>query len=847
MGNSKMDKRFDMIRQYNKMIEQQVGHAVRPLRINDQFHGDGFVNLLNKYGTPQDTTEQYHFQREADVPDDQLTAFYEGNGLFAKIIDTPAEEAVKHGFTIDGLNDPDTLDFFMEALDELDWEETAMIAGKWTRLFGGAIVVMLINDGKGIDEPLDWSNIQSIDDLRVYDRSVISPDTASMFSYESNDPFRTRGSRLGMPERYHVYSKYGTFTVHESRCLVFQNGCLPENCSNADYQLWGIPEYLRIQRAIRDAELAHGSAVKMLDRSVQAVYKMKDLAQLLATEEGESAVLRRLQTIDLARGLLSSIIIDNEGEDYDFRQFQFGGVNEVIDSTCNFLSALTSIPQTILFGRSPAGMNSTGESDMENFYNFVERIQKRTLRSNLRYLLSVIAQAGMYTGEIKEIPKIKVSFNPLWSMSDLEQADLDLKRAQIKQTMAQTTQVYVDMQAIDPSEVRSKLAESEDFDVENILDNMSDADAEDELFAGLEANEADNHFGGNSSDTAPAATKLPQDMTDEELAQIAKNKAEMDDNSEGTQTPIKDIKHDSVGVIVISNGKVLCGTRMNDNSPGTICGPGGHIEKGETPEEAAFRETEEEFGISPTELIPIGYGPTEPGSGLSPCIFLCTEYEGEPDCIDGEISSPKFLTLEELEMLEPSMFQPFKDGLDKIISALKSDNSSTFPLISEIPIDKSVKTSKIKISSIHAQNTDYGVKGMKWGERKTNCVECRNMLKSKLSSGELSKTLNEKKQSKHDASSERYKQEIAKGNHPSIVTVSKEKQRQLIDKYTEEGIAINMPNGSIRVYFEDDEEIGISNSLSGKSSTKTNCGFIHYSKDGTHIVPAIKETEDDQI
>jgi len=694
LGNSNIEKRFDLIKQYNKMIEQQAGHAVRPIRVNDQFHGDGFINLLNRYGTTQDTTEQYRFQREADVPDDQLTAFYEGNGLFAKIIDTPAEEAVKHGFTMDDVSDPETLDFFYEALDELDWEEAAMTAGRWTRLFGGAIVVMLINDGRGIDEPLDWSNIQSIDDLRVYDRSVITPDTSSMFSYQSNDPFRTRGSRLGTPERYLVYSRYGTFTVHESRCLVFQNGTLPENCTNTDYQLWGMPEYIRIQRAIRDTELAHGSVVKMLDRSVQAVYKMKDLAQLLATDEGESAVLRRLQTIDLARGLLSSITIDNEGEDYDFKQFQFGGVNEVIDSTCNFLSALTSIPQTILFGRSPAGMNATGESDMENFYNYVERIQKRTLRSNLRYLLSVIAQAGMYTGEIKEIPKIKVSFNPLWSMSELEQADLDLKKAQIQQTKASTAQIYVDMQAIDPSEVRNKLAESEDFDVENMLDDMPDTD--DDLFAGMEASEEDNPLEGNSSDTAPAATKLPQDMTDEELAQIAQNGAEMDDNEEGTQIPTETVKHGSVGVIVISNGKILCGTRMNDNSPGTICGPGGHVEEGETPEDAAFRETEEEFGISPTELIPIGYGPTEPGSGLSPCIFLCTEYEGEPDCIDGEISSPRFLTLEEIELLGPSLFQPFKDGLDKIVSVLKSDSSSTFPFISENPIDKSAKLSKIK-------------------------------------------------------------------------------------------------------------------------------------------------------
>lgn len=50
--------------------------------------------------------------------------YYEGNGLFAKIIDTPAEEAIKHGFELKDVSDQAVEDFYTEALDELDWEET---------------------------------------------------------------------------------------------------------------------------------------------------------------------------------------------------------------------------------------------------------------------------------------------------------------------------------------------------------------------------------------------------------------------------------------------------------------------------------------------------------------------------------------------------------------------------------------------------------------------------------------------------------------------------------------------------------------------------------------------------
>lgn len=699
MDDRRKDQAERIVKRYAHLIEMQAGKAVRPYR------ADGYVNMMNKYGTSKDTTEGYRFRAEPVVPDELLTMYYEGNGLFAKIIDTPAEEAIKHGFTLESTKDQKIEDFYTEALDELDWEEMAMTAIRWARLFGGSIAVMMINDGRGIDEPLDWRNIRSIDDIRVYDRSVIQPDYQSMFSYDPRDPFRTRGSRLGMPEFYHVTSRTGTFTVHDSRCLVFQNGILPENTTNSIYQLWGIPEYVRINRAIRDAEVAHGSATKLLDRSVQAVYKMKDLAAELATEEGEDRVLRRLQTIDMARGLLNSITIDSEGEDYDFRQFQFSGVSDVIDSTCNFLSALTSIPQTILFGRSPAGMNATGDADLENWYNYLERIQKRMVKKNLRYLLSVIFQAGVRTGEVDEVPKIKVEFNPLWSLSDTEQADLDQKRAQTQFTRAQTAQLYIDKQVIDPSEVRAKLADSEEFDVENMLDEYDDEDlfpdepAEGGQVSGdvgqsifeqgqfadyaegtsTEEHKKDPGGDGEAPAAAPAATKLPQDMSDEERQQSAANapqnraKASVQSvKGDGNTSTPEDTKA-CVGVLVVSQGKVLSGTRKTEFGHGLICGPGGHIKEGESPKQAAFREAEEEFGISPKELIPLGRGPMELDTGIQPYIFLCTEYEGEPNCVDGEMADPQFRTLEEIELLTPSLFQPFADDVKLLKAVLRGE------------------------------------------------------------------------------------------------------------------------------------------------------------------------------
>ena len=101
---------------------------------------DGYVNLLNKYGTKQDNSEAYKFEREPVIPDMQLTGLYEGNGLFSKIIDTPAEEALKHGFDLN-LKSDELNAFVEDALDDLEWEERAATAIKWARLYGGALIV----------------------------------------------------------------------------------------------------------------------------------------------------------------------------------------------------------------------------------------------------------------------------------------------------------------------------------------------------------------------------------------------------------------------------------------------------------------------------------------------------------------------------------------------------------------------------------------------------------------------------------------------------------------------------------------------------------------------------------
>lgn len=434
---------------------------------------DGFPDVLHRY-----SMESSIYDSGMLIPDYDLAEKYQYNGLFSKIIDRPAEEALKHGIEYN-ISDQTLADFLDDALDRLDWEEKATTAIRWARLFGGAVIVMLLDDGRGLEEPVNWQDIRSVEELRVYERAIVQPDPNCYLT--------------GKAEYFDISSTYGGFfRVHRSRCLVFKNGSLPEYAAPQQYFYWGLPEYVRIRRDLSIALHTHQSAANMIDKSVQPVYKQRGLQSTLAGPDGDDQVLKRLQVLDASRGMLNSVAVDMDGEDYSFQTFQLSGASEILESTYSLLSAVTCIPQTILFGRSPSGENATGESDLENYYNFVEGIQKRMLKKNIRTLLKAVVQAGVYDGSIAEPQTIKPTFKPLWSLSEAEQATVELSKAQRAQATAQTAQLYIDMQVLQPDEVRQALARDGTLNIEDILDNQPEDEQDDgwaALLEGLEAND----------------------------------------------------------------------------------------------------------------------------------------------------------------------------------------------------------------------------------------------------------------------------------------------------------------------------------------------------------------------
>lgn len=398
------------------------------------------------------------------------------------------------------------------------------------------------------------------------------------------------------------------------------------------YRTWGIPEYMRIREELRNASIGPGYSIRLLERLSLATYKMKNLANVLSTVEGEEAVLRRMEMLDLARNLLNMVFIDADGEDVGIQSLSVAGVKDILDNACAMLSAVSHIPQTRLFGRSPAGENATGEGDLENYKEAVGNIQSGDLRDNTRTLVELVLRGMVWNREIDEIPEYTITYNSAWSLSDDEKATQDQAVAAAQLTRAQTTAAYVTAGILETSEVRRSLAKDEQFDPENIL---TEEDVEQDW--GL----------GNINQVQTVPGNTPQ------------NPLVTDENDCGY-----------VAGFVLIGDKILCGLRSDGQG---WCGPGGHIEPGETPSTAFRREAAEEFNIIVGDITYLGNCAGKPDEVLSVQIYRVNDFSGQPRCDQVEMFSASLFTAEQIlkqDVPGGLVFEPFRRSVEMYLDQL---------------------------------------------------------------------------------------------------------------------------------------------------------------------------------
>lgn len=420
-----------------------IGHG---LRGRDPFASYGFGNTFS------DSFVDY---RQAD-------SLYTSNGLAQRIIDIPAEEASRGGFRIQAEEDLHEQKKLIDShLEDLAYTNKMATALCWDRLFGGSAMLIVADDGGTLSEPLELDRLRRVERLEVYSPEDISFSSAMIYDNPA-DP------HYGKPEFYNVIGAWGnTFTVHESRLLMFYGGRL-SNFKRRMRNGWGASVYEVIRQEMSHYSGGLDYAFMALGRLSQGILKLSNMADLLMNDEGEKAVRMRLELIDMARHMMNTIAIDMD-DDYDQKNMSLSGIKDILEQYQYALCASTGIPATKLFGRSPSGMDSSGDADLENFYNLVSSYQQNTLREPLMRLVDVIAHCSEY--EINMPDSWNLSFCSLWNETEKEKAETRKVLEEAREKRANAICNLVNSQILDQQEARATLDDGEDYEIDRSIDD----------------------------------------------------------------------------------------------------------------------------------------------------------------------------------------------------------------------------------------------------------------------------------------------------------------------------------------------------------------------------------------
>lgn len=399
------------------------------------------------------------------VTDPELQALYHGNSLAARIVEMRPKEMFRRGYEVtlpdpegdDGQNENDEiaedLEKYAAKLRANEIIKDGMVFGN---LFGGSVVIMGADDGQDPSMPLNEDNIKSVRYLNMIDRRFL-------FARQwYGDPF---DPKYGQVEIYQITNAFGdqqnTF-VHESRVLRF-DGAPVDILKRRMLAGWTLSLLQRPYDTLRAFGSSFQAAANLMIDASQAVFSMKGLMDIISSDNA-NILSTRMAAVDYTRSSGRAVLVDAEEEKFERTNTSFAGIPDMLDRFMQLMASDCDMPVTILFGRSPAGMNATGDADFRHWYDSIATEQKNILEPALVRLYTLICKAkDGPTAGIMPDHGIEIKFAPLWQPTESEQADLELK-------MGQRDVAYVTAGILHPEEVALSRFGGAEFSMKTEID-----------------------------------------------------------------------------------------------------------------------------------------------------------------------------------------------------------------------------------------------------------------------------------------------------------------------------------------------------------------------------------------
>jgi hypothetical protein len=431
-----------------------------------QSRDDGWSNILTGLASRQDPTTRTGYKIDPLLDRETLTGIFMGDGIGRRIVEMPASEMTRQWFTIEG----DEGGKVADCLEEMDVQGQTTEALTWARLYGGAVLFHMVDDGQNLDAPVNESNIRRYMGVHSFDRHEVNWTTALL----NNDPM---SPNFNKPEYYQITPVGGTMiTVHYSRISVIDGDVLPSR-SRQQNNWWGASVLQGCFSYLTRYGENLGYSANIIRDFIQTVLSVKGLQDMLASGQ-DDLVKKRVQLLDLSRSVLNMAVLDADGEQYSKVSSSIAGLPDLMDRFSEALSASTNIPMTKLLGRSPAGMNATGEADTRAFYDFLAAEQKRKLKKPMETVVKFVylSKDGPTNGLQPEAWSIK--WSPLWQPTEAEIANT-------RKVVADTDVAYINAGVLTSDEVakcrfHNGYSMETSIEIEDEFEDPDDSEIEDD-------------------------------------------------------------------------------------------------------------------------------------------------------------------------------------------------------------------------------------------------------------------------------------------------------------------------------------------------------------------------------
>lgn len=391
----------------NNKVRDSISNPVANL-------GVGTDNILN-YSTYENERITQNYQL--------LSNLYRDSWVVQNIIQTVPNDITKKWFDIKTSLGPDFIDKVNRLYRKSMIMESVNEGMAWGRLFGGAIGIILIEGQENnLDEPLNFDLIRpgAFRGLYIIDRwNGVSPSISIIDDITDSD--------FGLPEYYDISdSNIGLYTrVHHSKVIRFVNRRLPM-LERIREMYWGESEIEALYRDLLRRDSTAENISSLIFKANLSVMKIKDLDQIfsLNSVEAQKRFWDLLSAVTQVESNLGVKVINSE-DDAQYLNYSFGGIKDIYEALMMDLAGASRIPVTKLFGRSPAGMNSTGEADLQNYYDFIDDVREGIFKSVVLKLLPIIALSAW--GEIPE--DLDYNFRSMKELDDSQKTTIIQQRS----------------------------------------------------------------------------------------------------------------------------------------------------------------------------------------------------------------------------------------------------------------------------------------------------------------------------------------------------------------------------------------------------------------------------------